>query len=190
MLNHGHPRAGQRAVYLLGILCCAAVLIRAAPTTAFETEPYLGSIEMWAGTFAPRGWAFCSGQLLPVNQNPALYSLLGTTYGGDGRTTFGLPDLRGRVPVGMSDTIALGQTGGSESVTLQSQETPVQVTTATLPATAFSDTGTARAIVTDTTGTQPIQAVNIGEGEAHENRQPYLTVNYIIAIMGTYPPRN
>ncbi len=136
-----------------------------------SVEGYLGEIRMFAGDFEPQYWAFCNGQLLPIEQNSALYSLLGTTYGGDGRTTFGLPDLRGRVPIhvggyngsapGLS-TYRLGEKGGVESITPRS----VQATSAN------SD------------------GVNVASDSKVTNRQPYLGVNYIIALDGVFPPRN
>jgi microcystin-dependent protein len=155
-----------------------------------EDEPYIGSIEMWAGTFAPYGWAFCNGQIISISQNEALYSLLGTTFGGDGVNTFALPDLRGRIPVGTSSTIALGAAGGSETLTLGAQQAGVTVLTAKLPATAFSDSGTARAIVTDKGGADITTTPQVlGAGQPHDNLQPYLSVNYVIALYGVFPSR-
>lgn len=135
----------------------------------YGLEPFIGEISMFAGNFAPRGWALCNGQLLSIADNSALFSLLGTTYGGDGRTTFALPDLRGRVVIhpgtgeGLS-TYRLGQEGGSESV---SHKRMMKVGSA-----GDSQKGT---------------SIGIGDGS---NIQPYGTVNYIIALQGIYPSRN
>jgi microcystin-dependent protein len=138
-------------------------------SSAVSAEPFIGEIIMFAGNFAPRGWALCNGQILPINSNQALFSLLGTTYGGDGRTTFMLPDLRGRVAVhsdtgsGLSE-YKLGQKGGSESVAIPQG-----------PKVNPTKNG----------------KVNVaGTGTRVSNLQPYVTVNYIIATQGTYPSRN
>ena len=138
-------------------------------TTTVSADPFMGQIIMFGGNFAPRGWALCNGQLLPISSNTALFSLLGTTYGGDGRTTFALPDLRGRVPVhpGRGPGLApysLGQTGGTESVPFPPG---VRVTSST---------------------SGNVQVLNAGSHSS--NLQPYATVNYIIALQGTYPSRS
>ena len=133
------------------------------------SEPFLGEIRMFAGSYAPERWAYCDGQLLPISGHEALYSLLGTAFGGDGRTTFGLPDLRGRVPMhpgngpGLSHHVR-GQMGGQEQVALQQ-----------------TDVGPG--------GRSPIQ-VNTGAHTNLPNMQPYTCVNFIIALEGLYPPRN
>lgn len=161
---------------------------------------------MFAGNFAPRGWAFCDGQLLAVSQNDALFSLLGTIYGGDGRTTFGLPDLRGRIPIhagqgpGLSNR-RLGAKAGAEKVTLTVNQTPSH--SHTLQAsTAAADSGdptgrvTAQATVADiyasvdaTSAMSPTALTNIGGSRSHTNLQPYLCINFIIALFGIYPSR-
>jgi microcystin-dependent protein len=135
----------------------------------YSMEPFLGEISMFAGVFAPIGWAFCDGRLLSISENAALFSILGTTYGGDGRTTFALPDLRGRVAIhpgqgpGLSD-YDLGQAGGTETVEYQ------------------------RMIKVAPAGSsQKSTAVGVG---GNSNIQPYVTVNYIIALQGIYPSRN
>ena len=130
-----------------------------------SADPILGEISMFAGNFAPRGWAFCDGQLLPISQYSALFSLLGTTYGGDGRTSFGLPDLRGRAPIhqgrgpGLRDR-RLGQKGGVETVSNGHQ------------------------------GAGQIGIDNTGKGVATDNMMPHLAINFIIALQGSYPSRS
>ena len=172
------------------------------------SDPFLGEIRMFTGNFAPKGWAMCSGQILPINQNTALFSILGTTYGGDGQTTFALPDLRGRVPVHFGQGPGLsgyseGQTGGVESVVLIPPQIPAHthsVNAATTggsqasPASGFpavESTGTSLnySPASNTTMNGAMIAPNSG-GQAHENRQPFLAVNFIIALQGIYPSRN
>lgn len=168
--------------------------------------------------FAPQGWALCNGQLLPIAQYTALFSLLGTTYGGDGQRTFALPDLQGRVPIHMGNGIALspyvlGQNGGAEDVTLVSSQMPQHLHTAAIPcstanATETSPANTFPAIVLapDGRGTSPTPAyakaatagqamatfntANAGGNLPHPNIQPYLTVNFIIATQGIFPSRS
>jgi len=179
-------------------------------------EPFVGQITIFGGNFAPRGWAFCQGQLLPISQNDALFSLLGTTYGGDGRTTFALPDLRGRCAIGMGQGPGLtprsqGAKLGSESVTLNINELPTHThqlmgnnadgttndpTNATLakenvviergsPAIPVNgyNAGPANVVMAGSVG-------NSGGNQAHNNVQPSLALNYIIALFGIYPPRS
>tara|TARA_A100000171_G_scaffold36126_1_gene34790 strand:+ start:2479 stop:3093 length:615 start_codon:yes stop_codon:yes gene_type:complete len=162
---------------------------------SFSADPLLGEITMFAGNFAPRGWAFCDGRLLAISQYSALFSILGTTYGGDGRTTFALPDLRGRVPIqqgsapGLSN-YQLGQKGGSEQVTITLQNLPSH--NHGLPISANGIKGgnpNALAVV------QTDSLTNAGTGEVGGNlpigiRQPYTAVNYIIALQGIFPSRN
>jgi microcystin-dependent protein len=138
-------------------------------------EPYIGEIMLWAGNYAPEGWAFCDGSLVPINQNVALFSLLGTTYGGNGTTTFCLPDLRGRVAVGRGQGLNLtyrnvGDVGGAEASTVN-MGTSQQVTQA--------DTGTAA-----TVAAAPTQA-----SVQLDNMQPFLTLTYVIALQGYWPSR-
>ena len=166
-------------------------------------DPFIGEIRLVPFNFAPKGWALCEGQLLPINQNQALFSLLGTTYGGDGRTTFSLPDLRGRIPVGAGQPSAgssypLGTTGGQETVELTTSQLPAHAHTVHAssaagttknPATAFPAGGGAYAAQRNVR----MKAAMIGRtggGEEHENRQPYLSLNYIIALQGIYPAQN
>ena len=163
-------------------------------------EPFLGEIRLVPFNFAPRGWALCAGQLLPINQNQALFALLGTTYGGNGQTTFALPDLRGRVPVGAGQlsegsSYVLGETGGQETVALTTRQLAqhahgVQASSAAAttknPTAAFLAAGGAYAAQRNVR----MNAAMIGRtgaGEAHENRQPYLGLNYIIALQGIFP---
>lgn len=170
-------------------------------------SPYIAEIVLFGGNFAPRGWAFCNGQLLSISQNTALFSLLGTTYGGDGTTTFALPDLRGRVPIhaggfngqgpGLS-LYALGQTAGEEAHTLNNNEMPQH--THPLPASTADATsnrpdpsrvparGGAYAGNGSTNTSLPSSAS--GGNQPHNNIQPYQALNYIIAVEGIYPSRN
>jgi microcystin-dependent protein len=173
------------------------------------SEPFLGEIMIVGFNFAPRGWAYCDGQLLPINQNQSLYSLLGTTYGGDGRTTFALPDLRSRTPVHKGDGISLGQKGGLETVTLAAGEMAAHTHAvkgtgatadkgavganadrgyATVPQTEPNDIiyGSAANLVSLGAGLIP----NAGGGQSHNNMQPYLTLAYVIALQGLFPSRN
>jgi microcystin-dependent protein len=181
------------------------------------SDPFLGQIIMFGGNFAPRSWAFCHGQLLPISQNTALFSILGTTYGGDGRTTFGLPDLRGRVPIaqghgpGLSPH-SLGSRGGNESTTLTEANLPAHnhdvTATAKCKSTAGNSNDAVGNVWADDAGrasatfssaapdadmnTNSIDAVsqNTGGSQPFNNMQPYLAVNYIIALQGTFPSRN
>jgi microcystin-dependent protein len=162
-------------------------------------EPFLGEIRLVPSTFALRGWALCAGQLLPINQNQALFSLLGTTYGGNGRTTFALPDLRGRVPLGAGEAAtgsryALGSTGGHEMVRLTASQVPAHAhavrassgaATTAEPSDAFPAHGGAYAAMRDAKMSAAMLARS-GGGRAHENRQPYVALNYIIALQGIY----
>ncbi len=170
-------------------------------------EPFVGEIRMFAGNFAPRGWALCDGQLLAVSQNDALFSLLGTIYGGDGRTTFGLPDLRGRVPLHMGTGPGLsqrriGSNGGSEEVTLTVNELASHNHNAQAAAApADSEVATNRVFALGETS-QPIyrneaadwsfdssMVQNTGGGQSHVNLMPTLCINFIIALVGIYPSR-
>jgi microcystin-dependent protein len=165
------------------------------------TEPFLG--EMVPFTFPPRGWAFCAGQLLPINQNQALFSLLGTNYGGDGRTTFALPDLRGRVAVGAGQSATgssyeLGSTGGQETVKLTASQLPAHAhpvrasssaSTTKNPSGGVPATGGAYAATRNATMNTAMLGRS-GGGQAHENRQPYATLNYVIALQGIFPARD
>lgn len=169
-------------------------------------DPYLGEIRMFAGNFAPVGWLKCDGQLLSISQNDALFSLIGTTYGGDGQTTFALPDLRGRLPIhtgtqsGISYTI--GQAAGTENVTLTTQQLPAHSHVASVQ-TQQGNTNTPNGAVwanstLDQFGTDtPLQgAMNVsaagvvGGSQPHSNMMPFLCVNFIIATEGIFPTQN
>ncbi len=171
-------------------------------------SPFLGMIAMFGFNFAPRGWAFCNGQILPIAQNTALFSLLGTTYGGNGQTTFALPDLRGRVPIGqfqgpgLSD-YTLGQVAGSETVTLLSTQIPAHTHTLngiTQAGTSAVPTGNLPANtgaldkeygIPGTLTPMNAQAIgSTGGNQPHSNMQPYLAINYCIALQGIFPSRN
>lgn len=170
------------------------------------SEPFVGEIRMFAGNFAPRGWAFCDGQLLAVSQNDALFSLLGTIYGGDGRTTFGLPDLRGRIPLhqgtgpGLSQR-RLGSKGGAEKETLTTNQLASH--SHDLMANTAAATGAAPQgkVLADPTPARIYEALaqnasaattaiaNTGGSRSHSNLMPTLCVNFIIALFGIYPSR-
>lgn len=164
------------------------------------SEPFVAEIRMVGFNFAPRGWAFCDGQLLPINQNQSLYSLLGTTYGGDGRTSFALPDLRGRVPIHVGNGHTEGQKSGEETHTLSVNEMPQHshnIQASGDAATVSDPTGSVLAqstqiyhgpanLVDMISGT----LTNVGGSQAHENRQPYLVVNFCIALQGLFAARN
>lgn len=169
------------------------------------SEPFLAEIRIVGFNFAPRGWAFCDGQILPINQNQSLYSLLGTTYGGDGRTSFALPDLRSRVPIHMGDGYKLGQKGGVETVTLNVNELGPHSHAArgTSAPGDGAKGGNGKSLATSTDATDPIygNAANLtamssgsishaGGGQAHNNMQPYLTLSFTIALRGLFPSRN
>ena len=178
------------------------------------SDPFLGQITMFGGNFAPRGWALCNGQLLDISSNTALFSILGTTFGGDGRTTFGLPDLRGRTPLhsggstgpGLSSR-PLGSKGGTETVTLTTAQMPSHqhlVTCSEQPGTTKDPEnnlpaeaalpGDNQVKIYATGGRSATMAQNMitktGDGQSHDNMQPYQAINYIIALVGWYPSRS
>ncbi len=174
------------------------------------SEPFLAEVRIVGFNFAPRGWAFCDGQILPINQNQSLYSLLGTTYGGDGRTSFALPDLRGRCPIHVGASNGTfhreGQKSGEETHTLSANEMPQHDHVLA----AYSDTADtadpdaarlARASAslgfpysgTDTILNKQLASesvANVGGSQAHENMMPYIAVNFCIALLGLFPSRN
>lgn len=220
---------GRAALVVVGGTVLGS-LFASEPAAASGTDPGIGSIGMFAGNFAPRNYAFCDGQLLPIAQNQALFSILGTTYGGDGRTTFALPDLRGRVPIhagagpGLS-TYRLGQKGGVETVALTGAQMPAHNHTASLTgggglslpvssaaADATTPDGNVLAVPSSSRGNAPAPSIystgdddgsmaiegapggvtvdSNGGGQAHTNVQPYLAINYIIALQGVFPSRS
>ncbi|MGH2889609.1 MAG: phage tail protein [Solirubrobacteraceae bacterium] len=171
------------------------------------SSPYVGEIRMFAGDFAPAGWAFCDGQVLPISQNTALFSLLGTTYGGDGQSTFALPDLRGRLPVhqgtgSSGTTYELGATGGAEQVTLTESQIPSHAhapTATTAPGTQQAPGGAilagspAVALYSSNAPAATFDAgavANAGDSQPHANLQPYLCVNFIISLSGVFPTQS
>lgn len=179
-------------------------------------EPFLGEIRLFSFSFAPKGWALCNGQSLPINQNQALFSLLGTMYGGDGRTTFSLPDLRGRTPIHLGSGFTQGQLGGEENHTLTVQELPAHIHFAranntngiagiagiTPDATksvaqglvSLQGGGTTAAQIygtgPGTASMHPATIGNSGGSQAHNNMAPFLTLNFGIALQGIFPSRN
>jgi microcystin-dependent protein len=167
------------------------------------SEPFLSEIKVVSFNFPPKGWALCNGQFLPINQNQALFALLGTTYGGNGQTTFALPNLRGRVPIHMDASHSLGEAAGSTSVTVNIQQLPTHLhglqasgsdTNPTLdPTGAFfapvNNTYTNPASGGFTT-LHPGMVSSVGGSQPHNNMMPYLTLNFIIALQGIFPSRN
>lgn len=162
------------------------------------SQPYVGEIRMFAGNFAPAGWMFCEGQLLPISEYETLFNLIGTTYGGDGQSTFELPDLRGRLPLHQGNGFTLGQTAGSETVTLTTAQIPVH----THPALATTNGNTASQpsgnllaqgpdIYEPNTAGNATMAANsissVGGSQPHDNVQPYLCISFIISLFGVFP---
>lgn len=162
-------------------------------------QPYVGEIRIFAGNFAPVGWAFCNGQLMAISENETLFQLIGTTYGGDGQATYALPDLRGRIPLHQGGGFTLAETGGSESITLTTSQLPAH----THPLMASTAAGTqnspsnsvtaASSSVTlytgDVTDSNMAAAAvgSIGGSQPHNNFQPYLCLNFIISLFGIFP---
>jgi microcystin-dependent protein len=162
-------------------------------------QPYVGEIRMFAGNFAPAGWMFCEGQLLPISENETLFQLIGTTYGGDGQSTFALPDLRGRLPLHQGNGFILAETGGAEEITLTVQQIPVhshpflaagvagnQISPGgNLPANSFNITP----YINDSpdTNMNPAAIGPAGGSQPHTNFQPYLCIDFIISLFGIFP---
>ena len=164
-------------------------------------QPYVGEIRMFGGNFAPAGWMFCEGQLLPISENETLFNLIGTTYGGDGQSTFALPDLRGRIPLHFGNGFILAETGGAEQITLTvnqipahshpllasgslaSSNTPVNTVPALTQAATITPYGT------DNPQTQlsPSSVGSVGGSQPHTNFQPYLCISFIISLFGIFP---
>jgi microcystin-dependent protein len=164
-------------------------------------QPYVGEIRMFGGNFAPAGWMFCEGQLLPISENETLFQLIGTTYGGDGESTFALPDLRGRLPMHQGNGFILAETGGAEEITLTTQQIPAH----THP---FLASGNNAASTSPTNSTPAVESVfgvlpygtdapkptlnpasisSVGGSQPHSNFQPYLCVDFIISLFGIFP---
>ena len=168
--------------------------------------PYIGEIRMFGGNFAPQGWMFCDGSLLSIAENDAFFNLIGTTYGGDGQTTFALPDLRGRLPIhqgsNTSGTYILSQRAGTETVTLSQNQLPNHthaLTGSTAAASSRSPVGsvpaaTSRPIYGGTPATlmapNALASTGFNQPQPHDNRQPFLCVNFIISLFGVYPSQN
>ena len=165
-------------------------------------EPFLSEIRIMSFVFAPKGWALCNGQLLPINQNQALFSLLGTTFGGDGRVNFALPDLRGRVPIEVGGGHTLGEKGGEQAHTLSISEIPTHThtlsgtsTTGALVIAAGNLSGTSpsqmyQAPDNNLAAMNPASIANVGGSQAHLNMQPFLTLSFCIALQGIFPSPN
>jgi microcystin-dependent protein len=162
-------------------------------------QPYVGEILMFAGNFAPAGWMFCEGQLLPISENETLFNLIGTTYGGDGQSTFALPDLRGRLPVHMGNGFILAETGGAEEITLTVNQIPAH----SHPLLASSASGTVVTPVNNllaesvsinpylqdqaNSNMNPAAVSAVGGSQPHTNFQPYLCIDFIISLFGIFP---
>jgi len=165
------------------------------------SEPFLGEIKIISWNFPPKGWTFCNGQLLPINQNQALFSILGTTYGGDGRVNFALPNLQGRMPVHVGNSIVLGEQGGETAHTLNISELPANTHTpvgsSTNPPTSpgaagmlWSSNNTKVFALTPNVAMNPASILPTGGNQPHENMSPYLVLNFIIALQGIFPSQN
>jgi microcystin-dependent protein len=162
-------------------------------------QPYVGEIRMFAGNFAPAGWMFCEGQLLPISENETLFQLIGTTYGGDGQETFGLPDLRGRLPVHQGNNMILAEAAGVEEVTLTVQQIPshthpllasLNLTTSPTPTNALIGKSSSIDAFINAQPTDPLSPLSItqvGGSQPHTNMQPYLCVDFIISLFGIFP---
>jgi microcystin-dependent protein len=162
-------------------------------------QPYVGEIRMFAGNFAPAGWMFCEGQLLPISENETLFNLIGTTYGGDGQSTFALPDLRGRIPIHQGNGLILAENGGAEEITLTVQQIPAH-SHPLLAANALANNPNVQgnllgesSIVSmyqstnATTAMAPQSVSLVGGSQPHTNFQPYLCVSFIISLFGIFP---
>jgi microcystin-dependent protein len=160
-------------------------------------EPFLSEIRIMSFVFPPKGWALCNGQLLPINQNQALFSLLGTTFGGDGRVNFALPDLRGRTPIHVGSSHTLGERGGEQAHTLNISELPTHTHVANASgANAGVNTGAGNYLASSNnaystpinlTSISPSTITNVGGSQAHLNMQPFLTLSFCIALQGIFP---
>jgi microcystin-dependent protein len=168
-------------------------------------QPYVGEIRMFAGNFAPAGWMFCEGQLLPISENEVLFQLIGTTYGGDGQSTFALPDLRGRLPMHQGSGFILAETGGAEEITLTAPQIPAHshpllgttdTASGTAPGGSLTFARPANPTITPygsdnpSTTMSPQMISTVGGSQPHTNFQPYLCVDFIISLFGIFPPPN
>jgi microcystin-dependent protein len=165
------------------------------------SQPFLGEIKIISWNFAPKGWAFCNGQFMPINQNQALFSLLGTMYGGNGQTTFALPDFRGRVPIHVGSGFTEGQAGGQEFHTVTQSEMPAHnhfASATSVAATKGAPNGNFLGNVStkvygnfsNLTTLHPTTISNVGGSQPHENRAPFLVLNFIIALQGIFPSQS
>jgi microcystin-dependent protein len=164
------------------------------------SQPFVGEIRMFPGNFAPQGWAFCDGSLLAIDQNTVLFELIGTTYGGDGQQTFALPDLRGRVPVHQGNGFVIGQSGGSEIVTLTVSQLPAHSHVPQANNAGGSDNPSGNVWAKTNAKAYSNQAPNaamnaaalgsVGGGQPHDNLMPFLTVNFILSLFGIFPSQN
>jgi len=166
------------------------------------SQPFLGEIRIFAGNFAPTGWMFCDGQLLPISQNDALFQLIGTAYGGDGESTFALPDLRGRLPTHQGSGFILAETGGAEQVTLTVNQIPAHSHPFLATTNLGNQINPGGSVLSSSQGALPyiedLPTVNmaatvippVGGSQPHTNFQPYLCVNFIIAVVGVFPTQN
>ncbi|QQR73650.1 MAG: phage tail protein [Holophagales bacterium] len=162
-------------------------------------QPYVGEIRMFAGNFAPAGWMFCEGQLLPISEYETLFNLIGTTYGGDGQSTFALPDLRGRLPIHQGNGFVLAETGGAEEITLTVQQIPAHShpllatsasgTVATPVNNLLAESVSLNPYIQDVTNSNmnPAAISSVGGSQPHTNFQPYLCVDFIISLFGIFP---
>jgi microcystin-dependent protein len=164
------------------------------------SEPFLSEIKIVSFNFPPKGWALCNGQLLPINQNQALFALLGTTYGGNGQTNFALPNLRGRVPIHMGNGHTLGEVAGSTAVTLNQSQMPQHLHSLMAQPNAGNQLAAANAFLAQAsnvyrtadnlTTLNAASIANVGGSQPHNNMMPYLVLNFIIALQGIFPSRN
>lgn len=163
--------------------------------------PFMSEVKIISWNFAPKGWAFCNGQFMPINQNQALFSLLGTTYGGNGQTTFALPDLRGRASLHQGQGFLMGNTGGEDFHTLTLSEMPAHNHLVNASSTQgdkntvqgnilAQEVGKPYGAFSSLTTLAPASVSNYGGSQPHENRQPYLVLNFVIALVGVFPSRN
>jgi len=162
-------------------------------------QPYVGEIRLFAGNFAPAGWMFCDGQLLPISENETLFQLIGTTYGGDGQSTFALPDLRGRVPIHFGNSFILAETGGTEQVTLTVNQIPAHTHSFMASIDPANSPNPTAHVLAETISTTPYYAgppaaplapqsiLPVGGSQPHDNLQPFQCIHYIISLFGIFP---